>query len=184
MIDRHCPRSVSGWPIGRFSNSAASSSYTMDYAKHRIPLSPVQRVILTAGAAAISFVNPFRADMIACLAETTGTDALSYCYRQMLSTPEGCRILTDKPRISSSTIDFSALKRLPTGTLGRTYYEFLHVNVSSFNDFSSPIFLVDHPSQISKQLPNYYYRCKKHGNIIQRASELERRCSFVAERVS
>ncbi|OAD59556.1 hypothetical protein WN48_08664 [Eufriesea mexicana] len=115
----------------------------MDYAKHRIPLSPLQRVILTAGAAAISFMNPFRGDMIACLAETTGTNALSYCYRQMLSTSEGCRILAEKPRISSSTIDFSALKRLPAGTLGRTYYEFLDVNNVSPDSRTAVRFIED-----------------------------------------
>lgn len=105
----------------------------MDYAKHRVSLSPVQRAILAAGAAAISFVDPFRGDMIACLAETTGTDALSYCHRKMLATSEGSRILARKPRISSSTIDFSALRRLPQGTLGRIYCDFLDVNVSSFD---------------------------------------------------
>lgn len=108
----------------------------MDYAKHRISLSTVQRAILTVGAAAISLLNPYRGDMIACLAETTGTDALSYCHRQMLATSEGCRILAEKPRISSSTVDFSALKRLPAGTLGKIYYDFLEVNVSSFSDFA------------------------------------------------
>lgn len=93
----------------------------------------MQRAILAAGAAAISFVDPFRGDMIACLAETTGTDALSYCHRKMLATSEGSRILARKPRISSSTIDFSALRRLPQGTLGRIYCDFLDVNVSSFD---------------------------------------------------
>lgn len=105
----------------------------MDYAKHRVSLSPVQRAILAAGAAAISFVDPFRGDMIACLGETTGTDALSYCHQKMLATSEGSRILARKPRISSSTIDFSALRRLPQGTLGRIYCDFLDVNVSSFD---------------------------------------------------
>ncbi|XP_026301915.1 ubiquinone biosynthesis protein COQ4 homolog, mitochondrial isoform X3 [Apis mellifera] len=118
----------SGWLVRRFYNSDVSSSFTMDYAKHRISLSTVQRAILTVGAAAISLLNPYRGDMIACLAETTGTDALSYCHRQMLATSEGCRILAEKPRISSSTVDFSALKRLPAGTLGKIYYDFLEVN--------------------------------------------------------
>ena len=98
-----------------------------------MPLSPVQRAILAAGAAAISFADPFRGDMIACLAETTGTDALSYCRQKMLATSEGSRILAEKPRISSSTVDFSALKRLPPGTLGRIYCDFLDVNVSSLS---------------------------------------------------
>ncbi|XP_043586553.1 ubiquinone biosynthesis protein COQ4 homolog, mitochondrial isoform X1 [Bombus pyrosoma] len=127
--DIHFENKVSGWPLRRlFSSTGCSSSFTMDYAKHRVSLSPVQRAILAAGAAAISFVDPFRGDMIACLAETTGTDSLSYCHRKMLATSEGSRILARKPRISSSTIDFSALRRLPQGTLGRIYCDFLDVN--------------------------------------------------------
>ncbi|CAL7944185.1 unnamed protein product [Xylocopa violacea] len=120
----------SGWSARSFSSDAASSAsaFTMDYMKHRVSLSSVQRAILAAGAATISFMNPFRGDMIACLAETTGTDALSYCHRQMLATSEGRRILAEKPRISSSTVDLSALKCLPEGTLGRVYRDFLDVN--------------------------------------------------------
>ncbi|XP_076546224.1 ubiquinone biosynthesis protein COQ4 homolog, mitochondrial isoform X3 [Osmia lignaria lignaria] len=120
---------VSGRPIRRlFSDASFAKDFAKDYAKHRVSLSPMQRAILTAGAAAISFANPFRGDMIACLGETTGTDALSYCLRQMLATAEGRRILDEKPRISSSTIDLSALKRLPPGTVGRTYRDFLDAN--------------------------------------------------------
>ncbi|XP_054012638.1 ubiquinone biosynthesis protein COQ4 homolog, mitochondrial [Hylaeus anthracinus] len=111
--------------IRRFSSGAR---FAEDYAKHRVPLSGLQRAVLTAGAAAISFVNPFRGDMIACLGETTGTDALVHCRQQLLATSEGRRILDEKPRISSSTVDLSALKDLPKGTVGRTYREFLDVN--------------------------------------------------------
>ncbi|XP_043522804.1 ubiquinone biosynthesis protein COQ4 homolog, mitochondrial-like isoform X2 [Frieseomelitta varia] len=120
---------VSGWLVRRMSSNAGCwPSFATEYARHRVPLSPVQRAILAAGAAAISLADPFRGDMIACLAETTGTDALSYCRQKMLATSEGSRILAEKPRISSSTVDFSALKRLPPGTLGRIYCDFLDIN--------------------------------------------------------
>ncbi|XP_043248834.1 ubiquinone biosynthesis protein COQ4 homolog, mitochondrial isoform X1 [Colletes gigas] len=107
---------------------SSGAQFAEDYAKHHVSLSRMQRAVLTMGAAAISFVSPFRGDMIACLGETTGAGALSYCHQQMLATSEGRRILVEKPRISSSTIDLSALKRLPKGTVGRTYREFLDVN--------------------------------------------------------
>lgn len=132
MIDRYCPWSVSGSSVQRFFSDA---SFARDYANDRIHLSRVQRAILTVGAAAISFANPFRGDMIACLGETTGSDGLVHCYRRLLSTSEGRRILEQKPRIFSSTIDLSALKRLPVGTVGRTYREFLDANVSPLNSF-------------------------------------------------
>ncbi|XP_076678741.1 ubiquinone biosynthesis protein COQ4 homolog, mitochondrial-like isoform X2 [Andrena cerasifolii] len=112
--------------VRSFSNHV--SSFAEDYATHRVPLSRLQHAMLTAGAAAISLANPFRGDMIACLGETTGADALSYCHRQMLATAEGRRILAEKPRVSSSTVDLEALKRLPKGTVGRTYRQFLDVN--------------------------------------------------------
>ncbi|XP_017884371.2 ubiquinone biosynthesis protein COQ4 homolog, mitochondrial-like isoform X2 [Ceratina calcarata] len=112
----------------RTAASTSSPSFETVYEKVRVPLSPVQRAILAAGAAAISFTDPFRGDMIACLAETTGDKALAYCHRQMLATSEGRRILEEKPRINSSVVSLDELKRLPVGTLGRIYREFLDVN--------------------------------------------------------
>ncbi|XP_076248701.1 UDP-sugar transporter sqv-7 [Calliopsis andreniformis] len=124
-IDRYSPGSVSGSSVRSFSSGAA---FSQEYATLRVSLSPIQRAILTAGAAAISLTNPHRGDMIACLGETTGANALSYCHQQMLATAEGRRILDEKPRIFSSTVDLDALKCLPEGTVGRTYREFLDVN--------------------------------------------------------
>lgn len=122
----YSPRSVSG----RFSTvSQISETFLEDYSKHHIPLSSLQRVLLAVGSSAISLANPFRGDMIACLAETTGTKALMHCHRQMKSTEEGQRILARKPRINTSTIDLSYLKSLPEGTVGRTYHDFLDNNV-------------------------------------------------------
>lgn len=125
-IDRYSPGSVSGSSVRSFSSGA---SFAQDYATHRVSLSRMQRAVLTAGAAAISLTNPHRGDMIACLGETTGADALSYCHQQMLATAEGRRILDEKPRVRSSTVDLDALKHLPKGTVGRIYREFLDTNV-------------------------------------------------------
>ena len=81
------------------------------------------------GSAAISLANPYRGDMIACLGETTGRNALMHCHQQMKNTNEGQRILAQKPRINTSTVDLSYLKDLPLGTVGRTYRDFLDDNV-------------------------------------------------------
>lgn len=86
-------------------------------------------MLLTAGSAVISLANPFRGDMIACLGETTGTNALVHCRQQMESTVEGQRILAEKPRVNTSTVDLSRLKDLPPGTVGKTYRDFLENNV-------------------------------------------------------
>ncbi|XP_033332177.2 ubiquinone biosynthesis protein COQ4 homolog, mitochondrial [Megalopta genalis] len=116
---------VSGGSVRRFFGDA---SFAKSYAMDRIDLTPLQRAVLTMGAAAISFTNPFRGDMIACLGETTGSEALVHCRQQMLATAEGRRILDEQPRISTATVDLDALKRLPKGTVGRTYREFLDAN--------------------------------------------------------
>ncbi|XP_076650202.1 ubiquinone biosynthesis protein COQ4 homolog, mitochondrial isoform X2 [Halictus rubicundus] len=117
-----------GGSVGTVRRFLSDASFARDYANDRVDLTRMQRAVLTVGAAAISFANPFRGDMIACLGETTGSDALVHCHRQMLATPEGRRILEQQPRISSSTVDLDALKRLPAGTVGRIYREFLDAN--------------------------------------------------------
>ncbi|XP_066586714.1 ubiquinone biosynthesis protein COQ4 homolog, mitochondrial-like [Prorops nasuta] len=113
-----------------------------DYSQHYVPLSGIQRMALTLGAAAISLTNPYRGDMIACLGETTGLSALEHCLKKMQSKPEGQRILSEQPRINTSTVDMSALKALPKGTLGRIYYDFLEDNKVS-PDSRPPVKFVD-----------------------------------------
>lgn len=68
--------------------------------------------------------------MIACLGETTGIETLQNVLQVMKNSSEGIQLLTDKPRISSKTIDLDALGRLPVDTFGYAYKKFLDVNVS------------------------------------------------------
>lgn len=74
--------------------------------------------------------NICRHDMIACLGETTGTDALNRILAQMKNCNEGQRILKEKPRINSNDIDLEALGKLPDNTFGFHYKQFLDDNVS------------------------------------------------------
>ena len=110
--------------------SYSHDAFVEDFSKHHINLSWLQRTLLTAGSATISIMDPYRHDMIACLGETTGETALVHCLKKMRSTEEGNQILTEKPRINSKTIDLEYLKTLPEGTIGKTYSNFLEVNVS------------------------------------------------------
>lgn len=48
----------------------------------------------------------------------------------MKSSPEGCQILGERPRINSTAIDLDALGRLDSDTFGYAYKQFLDVNVS------------------------------------------------------
>jgi len=46
----------------------------------------------------------------------------------MMANAEASRVLMQKPIINSSTIDLDMLSRLPKGTLGWTYFQFLEKN--------------------------------------------------------
>lgn len=79
-----------------------------------------------------SFIGFRRHDMIACFGETTGIETLRQILKTLQNCDEGMAILTDRPRINSSTIDLDALEQLPVGTLGYAYKQFLNDNVSVF----------------------------------------------------
>ncbi|XP_044587963.1 UDP-N-acetylglucosamine/UDP-glucose/GDP-mannose transporter-like [Cotesia glomerata] len=113
--------------LRRYS-TAGGNEFPEFYTKNHVELTSLQRAVLAGGSAIVSLIDPSRGDMIACLGETTGVQALKYCQQRMLLSPEGAKILADKPRINTATVDFSKLKELPDGTLGKTYYDFLVIN--------------------------------------------------------
>lgn len=76
-----------------------------------------------------------RHDMIACLGETTGEQALQNILHTMRTTEEGQRILQHKPRINTRTVDIEQLRRLPENTFGRAYIKFLDDNVRNYYYF-------------------------------------------------
>lgn len=117
----------------RLSTISGGEAFSDDFTKHHVKLNNLQRAILACGSAAISIVDPYRADMIACLGETTGKYALQRCHDKMKANDEGMRILREKPRINTSTLDMKWLEGLPEGTLGKTYHNFLKVNVRNIN---------------------------------------------------
>ncbi|KAI8353483.1 ubiquinone biosynthesis protein COQ4-like protein, mitochondrial [Mortierella sp. GBAus27b] len=70
------------------------------------------------------FLTPLL-DMVAVLGETTGEYFLKRIRDQMLQDPEGRRILRDRPRITSESMQLDKLRQLPNGTFGREYVRFL-----------------------------------------------------------
>ena len=69
--------------------------------------------------------------MVAVSAETTATKSiLNQIERRMKNSEEGSRILIEKPRISSTTLDLNKLAQLPKNTLGRQYTDMLDKYVS------------------------------------------------------
>ena len=64
--------------------------------------------------------------MVAVFGEVTATPYFIYRLRDvMLSNPTGRRILRDRPRITSKTMDIEALRKLLSGTVGREYAAWL-----------------------------------------------------------
>lgn len=65
-------------------------------------------------------------DLIAALGEATATPYFIYRLRDaMLSDPTGRRILRDRPRITSESLQMSYLRTLPENSVGRTYAKWL-----------------------------------------------------------
>jgi ubiquinone biosynthesis protein COQ4 len=63
--------------------------------------------------------------MVAALGETTAGPVLPRLLDHMLESAEGRRILKERPRINSNTVDMAALARLPENTFGHTYVTWL-----------------------------------------------------------
>ena len=112
-----------------------------------VPLTHVERAGLAIGSGIMSLVNPYRggkyplpsqpeppeltslplgADLIAAFAEATSTPYFIPRLRNaMLRSPAGRRILRDRPRLTSASLDLPRLRSLPANTVGRTYVGWL-----------------------------------------------------------
>ena len=64
-------------------------------------------------------------DMVAALGETTAGPSLPRMRDLMLESPEGRKILKDRPRVNSKTIDMGKLAQYSEGTFGRAYVTWL-----------------------------------------------------------
>jgi len=63
--------------------------------------------------------------MIAALGETTAGPSLPRLRDVMLQSPEGRKILKDRPRVNSNTIDIGKLSHYPEGSFGLAYATWL-----------------------------------------------------------
>ncbi|KAH6874914.1 ubiquinone biosynthesis protein coq-4 [Thelonectria olida] len=91
-----------------------------------VPLTKVERVGLAVGASLWSFFDPYRHDLIAATGEATATPYFIYRLRDsMLADPTGRRILRQRPRISSKTLNLDELRKMPENSVGRAYVGWL-----------------------------------------------------------
>ncbi len=74
----------------------------------------------------LSFLDPRRGDLIAAFGEATATPYFADRLRRaMLSSATGRRILRDRPRMTSTSLDLPRLRALPPSTVGATYAAWL-----------------------------------------------------------
>ncbi|CAJ2504517.1 Uu.00g119110.m01.CDS01 [Anthostomella pinea] len=91
-----------------------------------IPLTRIERAALAVGSGVISFFDPRRGDLIAALGEATATPYFIHrLHAAMLASPTGRRILRERPRITSTSLDLPRLRALPANTVGGTYVAWL-----------------------------------------------------------
>lgn len=64
-------------------------------------------------------------DMVAALGETTAGASLPKLRDIMLEDAEGRRVLKDRPRVNTQTVDLGRLAQYPEGTFGRAYVTWL-----------------------------------------------------------
>lgn len=120
-----------------------SAPRTPVYPGH-IPLSPFERTFLAAGSAMMALVDPRRGDMVAACGETTAGFTLINLRDAMLNSPEGRRILKDRPRVNTNTLNVERLKSLPDNTFGRAYTRWLEA--CKINpDSREPVHYIDDP---------------------------------------
>ncbi|XP_076807342.1 ubiquinone biosynthesis protein COQ4 homolog, mitochondrial-like isoform X2 [Clavelina lepadiformis] len=82
--------------------------------------------------------------MVAVCGETTASSALEHMKKKMENNATGTRILKEKPRISSSSVDLKVLRGLPPNTLGRQYVDMLN-KYQITPDSRLPVKFVDDP---------------------------------------
>jgi ubiquinone biosynthesis protein COQ4 len=113
--------------VARVISRRLSTVGTIKYQKlyeHHIPLTNLQKVLLSVGSGVTAIIDPHRHDLVADFGETTGHLALKWMHKQMLANDEGRRVLKEKPRLRSDIVDYERLKSLPENTFGYQYSRF------------------------------------------------------------
>ncbi|TLS20274.1 uncharacterized protein PpBr36_11446 [Pyricularia pennisetigena] len=123
-------RSLRSFPPNPFLSHSRRHFSVLDrpppkYPGH-VPLTRLERAALAVGSGLWSFIDPRRGDLIATFAEVTGTDHFLPRLRDaMLSHATGRRILRDRPRITSTSLNLPYLRSLSENTVGRVYVSWL-----------------------------------------------------------
>ncbi|CAO1623039.1 unnamed protein product [Sympodiomycopsis kandeliae] len=94
------------------------------YPSH-IPLASWEKHFLSVGSTLASLINPSRGDMIALLSETSGERFLPKILDDVMKSHEGRKMIIEKPRLTTKSIDMTYLRGLDDDTFGKRYTEWL-----------------------------------------------------------
>ena len=112
--------------------------------------------------------------MVAALGETTAGPVLPHLLDNMLESEEGRRILKERPRINTSTVDMAALARLPENTFGHTYVTWLErcgVTPDTRDPVRPPIHAPSLPLAHADRLQVHYIDDPELAYVMQRYRE-------------
>mmetsp|Transcript_30867 Transcript_30867/g.87332 ORF Transcript_30867/g.87332 Transcript_30867/m.87332 type:complete len:289 (-) Transcript_30867:217-1083(-) len=103
------------------TGSAVSTEEPL-YPTH-VRLTLAQRASVAVLSAVTALARPARADLVAALGETTGSQALELMRRQMMDTEEGRAVLQERPRVTNAL--FETASSCAPGTFGHAYAQFM-----------------------------------------------------------
>jgi len=137
-----CPNDgrADGSEASTSASSASSSSSTRELYPGHVPLTMLQKSLLSvaAGVGAVAF--PQRADLVGAVGETTGWWALRRMRDRMRRDPTGRDILARRPRITDEFLE--RCHELPAETFGGAYARFMGTRKFNPND-RPPVRFVD-----------------------------------------
>ncbi|OTA98439.1 hypothetical protein M426DRAFT_325977 [Hypoxylon sp. CI-4A] len=123
--------SISSLPSSNSNRKSRSRHFSVlnrpppNYPGH-VPLTKIERAALAVGSGVMSFIDPYRHDMIAALGEATASPYFIERLRKaMLASPTGRRILRDRPRMTSQSLNLPRLRAMPPNSVGATYAAWL-----------------------------------------------------------
>lgn len=91
-----------------------------------VPLYNFEKLLMMLGSSVGAYLHPERNEFIVALGESTAiTPVLRNLQLQMLSDATGRRILRERPRITSTSLNLEYLRSLPENTIGRSYITWL-----------------------------------------------------------
>ena len=127
----------------KFNNMAYLAKQSR-YPGH-VPLNTFQHAFLAIGSGLAAFINPRRADLIATFGEVSAEPYFVRKLRdQMLADPTGRRILRERPRITSKSLNLDKLRAMAPNTIGRSYLKWLDDEKVS-PDTRLPVRYIDDP---------------------------------------